>query len=146
EAVAVPADARDHALDEAPRSPLLGATEAERVEHGDGAGAHGEDVAQDAADPGGSALERLDERRVVMALDLEGEREVIAQVHDPRVLAGPLQDVRGLRRQGTQEHARMLVGAMLGPEGGEQSQLGEGRLAAEPLGLPSFTSRLSSVQ
>src|SRR6185436_16305070 len=78
EAVAVPSNAGDHTLDESARPRLGRVAETKRVEHGDGPRPHREDVAKDAAHPGRSALEWLDERRVVMALDLEGQREVTA--------------------------------------------------------------------
>jgi hypothetical protein len=66
DAVAVVADPLDHAGEEvADPLPLvaLDVAEAEGVEHRDGAGAHGEDVAEDAAHPGGRALVGLDRRR-----------------------------------------------------------------------------------
>ena len=44
---------------------------AEGVERGNGTGAHSKDVAQDAAHAGGRAMIRLDERGVVVTLDLE---------------------------------------------------------------------------
>src|SRR2546426_1698840 len=47
-----------------------------------------EDVPQDPADTGGGALERLDERWVVVALDLEDDGPAVADVDRPRVLAG----------------------------------------------------------
>ena len=62
--------------------------EAQRVHHGDGPGAHGEDVAQDAADAGGRALVRLDGRRVVVALDADGGGDAVADVDHAGVLAG----------------------------------------------------------
>jgi hypothetical protein len=51
----------------------------------DRAGAHGEDVAHDAADAGGGALERLDRARVVVRLDLERDGEAVADVDDAGV-------------------------------------------------------------
>ena len=56
DAVAVAADAGDDAAQELGRARVIGAAEAERVEAGDGARAHREDVAQDAADAGRRAL------------------------------------------------------------------------------------------
>ena len=60
--------------------------EAQRIHDGDGTRAHGEDVAQDAANPGGRALEGLDERRMIVRLDLEGAGPAIADVDDAGVL------------------------------------------------------------
>ena len=73
--------------------------EAQRVERGDRPRAHREDVAQDAADAGRRALVRLDERRMIVRLHLEGDGEAVADVHDARVLARPLQDARPGRRE-----------------------------------------------
>jgi len=68
---------------------------------------------------------------VVVALDLESQRQIAAQVHDTGVLAGALQHGRPRRGQTPQEDARVLVGAVLGPEGGEEAELGKGGLPAE---------------
>ena len=76
------------------RARVVDAAEAQRVEDGDRARAHGEDVAQDAADAGRRALERLDERRMVVALDLEDHREPVADVDRAGVLARALQHAR----------------------------------------------------
>ena len=46
----------------------IGLAEAQRVHHGDGARAHGEDVAHDAAHAGGRALIGLDEAGMVVAI------------------------------------------------------------------------------
>ena len=61
--------------------------EAERVENRDRPGADREDVAEDAADPGRGALEGLDRARVVVGLDLEGDRVAVADVDRAGVLA-----------------------------------------------------------
>ena len=132
EAVAVPRDSRDHALEKVSRLGIVRRREPQRVQDGNGPRAHGEDVAQDAAHAGGGALEGLDKRGVVVALDLEGQREPASQVHDTGVLAGALQHLRALGGELTQEDARVLVGTVLGPERGEKAQLGEARLATEP--------------
>ena len=54
------ADAGDHALEQVARALGVELAEAQRVEHRDRARADREDVAQDAADAGGRALEGLD--------------------------------------------------------------------------------------
>ena len=74
EAVAVEGDAAHDAIDQAAvaRDRLrrwlrhgvgVMRAEAQRIEHGDGPRAHGEDVAQNAAHAGGRALKRLDVAR-----------------------------------------------------------------------------------
>src|SRR3989449_8467662 len=121
EAVAVPRDAGDDAVDQVLRLRVRGVAEPQGVEDGDGPGAHGEDVAQDPADAGRRTLERLDERRMVVALHLEDDRPAVADVDGARVLAGTLEQVRRARGQPAQEHTGGLVGAVLRPEGGEES-------------------------
>src|SRR3972149_7202016 len=83
--------------------------------------------------PRGRALVRLDEGRVVVALHLEGHRETVADVDDPRVLPRSLQDARSLRREFLQVDPRALVGAVFAPHDGEDPELGERRGASEDL-------------
>ena len=73
---------------------MIGRAEAERVEIGDRARAHGEHVAHDAADPGRRALVGLDVARVVVALHLEDGAIAVAEVDDAGVLARALDDLR----------------------------------------------------
>jgi predicted dienelactone hydrolase len=61
--------------------------------------AHGEHVAQDAADAGCRALVGLDEARVVVAFHLEHDGLVVAKVDHAGVLAGALDDLVAGRRQ-----------------------------------------------
>ena len=77
--VAVGGDAGHHALEQVARARRVEVAEAQRVEHRDRPRAEREDVAQDAADAGGRALERLDRGRVVVAFDLEHDREPVAR-------------------------------------------------------------------
>ena len=81
--------------------------EAQRVHDGDRPGAHGEDVAQDAADPGGRALVGLDGRGMVVALDAQGHGDAVAGVDDPGVLPGADQHVGPLGRQAAQRWTRV---------------------------------------
>ncbi len=111
QAVAVEADAADHAVEQEALAGVLVAVdlaEAQRVERHAGPRAHGEDVAHDAADAGGGALERLDRRRVVVALDLHGHRPAVADVDDAGVLAGALQDARAARGEAAEEGRECL--------------------------------------
>ena len=74
--------------------------EAQRVEDRDRPRADREDVAQDAADAGGRALERLDRARVVVRLDLERAREPVADVDTaPAFSPGPITTRGALDRQ-----------------------------------------------
>src|SRR6516164_6411763 len=88
--------------------------------------AHSENVTQNAAHTGRRALKRLDKRRMVMRLDLEGARPPVPNIDDPGVLSRPLQHALAPRRQPLQMHARRLVGAVLTPHHAEDAQFGEG--------------------
>ena len=110
-----------------------GRAEAEAVEQRDRPRAHRDDVAEDAADAGGGALERLDGGRVVVALGLEGHREPVAEVEHAGVLARPLQHARAAARQPLQEQRRVLVAAVLRPEEREDGELEVVRLALQQL-------------
>ena len=131
DAVAVVADARDRA----PEAPARLA-EAQAVEQRHWPRTHRDDVAQNPADPGGGALERLDRARVVMALDLERDRLALAEVDHTGVLAGPLQHALARAREALQQARRVLVAAVLRPEQREDRQLEVIRLALEQLTDP----------
>ena len=97
-------------------------SEAEGVHQGHGTGAHREDVAQDAADAGGGALERFDEGRMVVRFDLEHGRESLADSDRARVFSRPLKDLRRLGREACEVAPRGLVGAVLRPHRGEHAE------------------------
>ena len=105
--------------------------EAQAVEERDGPRSHRDDVAQDPSDARRRTLERLDGRRVVVALDLERDREPVAEVEDAGVLARPLQHARPGRRQPLQEQRRVLVAAVLRPQEREHCELEVVRVARE---------------
>ena len=128
DAVPVPCDAGYHAFDGSPGAGRFGAvhlTEAKRVHQRDRTRAHGEDVANDAADAGGRALVGLDERRVIVRLDFEHGGQSVADVHGSGVLPGPLQHARPLGRQLPEVDARALVAAVLGPHHRKDTELGD---------------------
>ena len=104
--------------------------EAERIHDGQRPRAHGEDVAQNAADAGGRALKRLDVAGVIVGLDLEGAGPAVADVDDAGVLAGPLHDAVALGGQALEMHAAGFVGAVLAPHHAVDAEFGEGGLAA----------------
>jgi hypothetical protein len=105
--------------------------EAERIHHGDGPRAHREDVAQDSADAGGRALERLDVAGVVVRFDLERDHPAAADADDAGVFARSLHDVFAVGGQLLQMDARALVGAVLAPHHAENAEFGVAGLAAE---------------
>ena len=119
---------------------MIGGAEAQQVEAGDRPRAHGEHVAQDAADPGRRALIGLDERGVVVALHLEDAGLAVADVDDAGVLAGPLDDPRRLRRQAAQMPARGFVGAVLVPHRRDDAEFGETRRAADQRDESAYSS------
>ena len=113
------------------REVVVGRAEPEPVEEGHGAGAHRRDVAQDPADARRGALERLDGRGVVVALDLERDRQPVAEVEHARILARPLEDALAVARQPAKQERRVLVPAVLRPEEREDRELEVVRLAVE---------------
>ena len=115
DAIAIAADAGNDALDQMLHLRRVDLAKAQRVHVGDRPRAHGEDVAQDAADAGRRALVRLDEARVVVAFHLEDGGVAIADVDDAGILARALDDPGRLGRQLGQMDARRFVGAMLRP-------------------------------
>ena len=130
DAVAVAADAAHDAVDEVPRPRVRRVAEPQRVEDRDRPGAHREDVAQDAADAGRGALVRLDRARVVVRLDLERDRQAVADRDDAGVLARPRDDALAGRRKRAQQRPRALVRAVLAPHHAEHRELEVVRVAA----------------
>src|ERR1700694_4636760 len=130
DAVSVTADARHDAFEVTRRFGQR--AEAERVEQGDRPGAHGDNVADDAAHPGGSALVGLDGRRVVVRLDLEHSGPALADADRARVLPRTLHHRRAGRGQPPEQRLRALVRAVLRPEHSEHAELD---LVGRPLQL-----------
>jgi hypothetical protein len=131
EGVAVAADAGHHAVQERAGARVIGPAEGKRVQRRDGPRAHGEDVAQDAADAGRRALVGLDVGGVVVALHLEDDRLPVADVHHARVLAGAADHLAPFGRQRAQPRLRRLVGTVLVPHRREDAELGEGGLPVQ---------------
>ena len=146
EGIAVAADASNHAADEMAGLGVRGRTEAEQVQAGDRPRAHGEDVAEDAADTGRRALIGFDEGWVVVALHLENAGLAVADVDDAGVLARTLDHPGRTSRQLAQVHARRLVGTMLVPHGRENAELGEARRASDQLQDTLVFIRLEPVR
>ncbi len=141
DAVAVAADAADDAVDEVAGPRVGRVAEPEGVEDGDRPGAHREDVAEDAADAGRRALVRLDGARVVVRLDLERDRQPVADRDDAGVLARAGDDALAGGRQRPQERLRALVRAVLAPHDAEHRELEVVRVAGRAgRGSPSSSS------
>jgi hypothetical protein len=73
---------------------------------------------------------------VVVALDLERDREPVADVDDAGVLARPLQDRLARRGQPLEQRRRMLVAAVLAPQEREDRELEMVRLPLEEVADP----------
>jgi hypothetical protein len=116
-------------------------TEAQGVHHRDRPRAHGQDVADDPADPGRGALVGLDVRRVVVRLDLERDGVPLADVDDTGVLPDAGQHLADRRLLGDlaellEVHLGGLVGAVLAPHHRIHRELAAGRAAPEDLADP----------
>ena len=146
ERIAVAADPRDDPGHKTPRLGVFGRAEAQKVKRGDGPCAHGEHVAQNAADPGRRALIGLDERGMVVALHLEDADVAVANVDHARVLARPIDDMGALGRQLAQVKARRLVRAMLVPHRRDDAEFGEGRGPADQRDEPRIFVRFQPMR
>ena len=136
DAIAVAADAGHHARDEVAHPGMIGTAEAQGVQIGDRARAHGKHVAQDAADPGRRALIGLDVGRVIVALHLEDRRLGLAvgsgaNVDHTGILARAANHPRGFGGELLQVEARAFVTAMFGPHDRKDAELDEVGLAAQ---------------
>ena len=121
--VPVTGDSGHHPFDQPSLACLGRFAEEERVHDRDRPRPHGEDVAEDAPDTGGGSLVGLDGRRVVVALDADGDRDPVARVDHPRVLAGADEDARPLGRQAAEMDPRRLIRTVLAPHDREEGKL-----------------------
>src|SRR5680860_753469 len=101
EAVAVAADASHDSGQQAFGVFGVEWSQAQRIHDGDGAGTHGKDVPDDAANAGGRALIGLDVAGMVVRLDLERDGVSLADVNDAGILADASECLaeRGLLRK-----------------------------------------------
>ena len=143
--IAIAANASHHASQQMPGFRVLRRAKAQRIEAGDGARPHGEDIAQDSPDAGGRALVRLDERGVVVALHLENAGLAIADIDHPGIFPRPLDHPGGLCGQGFQVQPRGFIRAMLVPHGGKNAKLGEAGGAADQFQQALVFIRLQAV-
>src|SRR5699024_4796774 len=134
----VVADAGDDTVDYASGVRVVDGTEAQLVHHCDRAGAHGDDVADDAAHAGGRALVGFDIAGVVVGLDLECHGPTVADVDDSGVLTDAHQQVLlhvlgDFVTELREVDLRGLVGAVFGPHDRIHRQLRRGGTAPEDL-------------
>ena len=128
DAIAVAADARDHAPDQMFHLGMVGPSETQRVHVGDRPRAHGEHVAQYAAHAGGRALIGFNIARMVVALHLEDCRQLravraVADIDHAGILAGAANHLRPGGGQLFQMQARGFVAAMLRPHDRKYTEL-----------------------
>src|SRR5690606_28793191 len=102
-----------------------------RIHGCDRARAHGEHVAQDAADARCRALIGLDIRRVVVALHLEDNPLALTDIDHPGIFAWALNNLWSVSWKRAQPLFRAIIRAMLVPHGREDAEFGESRLPAD---------------
>ena len=130
DAIAVPADPRDHALDQVLHLGVIRTPEAQCIGIRHRASAHGEHVAQDAADTGRRALIGFDVTGVVVAFHLEDGGLPVADIDHAGIFARTADNPRSLGRQLLQMQPAALVGTMFRPHDREDAQFHE-------IGLPA---------
>ena len=128
EGVAVAADTGDDAGHQVAGLGVVRLAEGQRVHGGDRPGAHGEHVAENAADTGRRALIGLDVGRVVVALHLEDGDVAVADVDDAGIFAGSDDDLVALGRQRLQPLLGGFVRAVLVPHRREDAEFRQRRL------------------
>ena len=121
--ISVAANASDNPGDKLACLGMIMGTKAQSVERRDWPRAHGEDVAQNAANARRRTLIGFDIGRVVVALHLEHTGLAIANINHAGIFARALDDLVTLGREFPQMQARGFVGTMLGPHDRENTQL-----------------------
>ena len=130
DAIAIAAYPGDHALHQMLHLGVIGAAKTQRVEVGDGPRAHGEHIAQNAADAGRRALVWLDIAGVVVRFHLEDGGLTIADVDHAGVFAGAADHPGRLGGQLLQVEAAGFVRAMFRPHHRKYAQFQQVGLAA----------------
>src|ERR1700682_1846815 len=106
--------------------PIDECAEAQRVQTKHRPRAHGKDVADDSANAGGWALERLNCTWMIVTLDLEGDFPATANIHNAGIFfTGLHQNIGSGRRKFLQFFSRIFVRAVLAPHHGKDSELGK---------------------
>jgi hypothetical protein len=132
ETVSVVRNTRNYAAEESAHFRGREFPKAQRVQAADWPSAHRENVPNDPADTGRRALKRLDGARMIVRLDLESDRQSIANVNDAGVFfASADEDAGGFGGKSFEKRTRVLIGTMLAPHHREDAQLRVVRLAAQ---------------
>ena len=96
---------------------MIGRTKAQRVHGSDGAGTHGEHIAQDSAHTRACTLKGFDEAGVIVAFHLEDDGLAVTEVYHACIFTRPLDHARAFGRQGFQPFLGGFIRAMLVPHG-----------------------------
>ncbi len=146
EGIAIAADARHDARYQMAGLRMIRFAKAERIHRRDGTRAHGEHVAQNAANAGRCTLIGLDVGRMVVAFHLEDDAIAIADVHHACVFARALNNARSGCRKRAKPFLGGLVGAMLVPHRRENPELCEGGLASDQIKNALILVRLKTMR
>ena len=134
EAISVMRNAADHASEEPSHLAIIQLAKAQGVDRAHRARAHGENIADNPAHTCGRPLEWLHRAGMIMALDLERNRQIIANIENARIfLAGSYQHAGGFHRKPLEQRTCVFVRAMLAPHHTENAQLREIRFATDDL-------------
>ena len=123
--VAITADTGDDTGQKVACLFMVRRAETKRVQQRNRPRAHGEDIAKNTADTGRRALIGFNERRMVMALDLEDGGKPVTDIDGACVLAGPLDHLRAVNWQGLQPFLRGFVRTVFRPHGREDAKLAQ---------------------
>ena len=131
DAVAIPADTGDDTGQKVACFFMVRRAETKRVQQCNRPRAHGEDIAENTADACRRALIGFDERRMVMALDLEDGGKPVTNIDGACIFARTLDHLRAVDWQGFQPFLRRFVGTVFRPHGREDAEFAKVWRAAE---------------
>ena len=97
-------------------------TESKGIQQGDRPCAHGENVAQDPADPGRGPLKGFDKRRMIMGLHFKDGGEPLADIHGSGILSRSLDHPLPFGGKALQMDPGTFIGTMLAPHDRKDSE------------------------
>src|ERR1700730_2147656 len=109
---------------------ILNGPKPQGIHHRNWPRAHGENIAQNAANTGRRALERFDKGRMVMRLNLESACPSVANIDNAGIFSGSLNYKAAPCGQSFQVYARRFIRTMLAPHHAKNSQLCDGGFAS----------------
>ena len=137
-AISVMGNAGHHAAHKPPDHRAFKTAETERVHEKHGPGAHGENVAQDAAHARGRALKRLDGRRVVVAFHFKHNGVAVSDVDSSRVFFARVDQHFGAAlgfgvHEKPENGLGIFITAVLAPHHAEHAEFRDIRFAAQKI-------------